>query len=167
MKKLLPLLVGMLLISYSCKKTNTVTPVNPGFYGTVNGVKKAFNTGAEVQRVNAGTGGNYSFQFSGVTSDTCGLVINISSQNPITKGTYAVNGINVNGVGPFFSYYSTTNGAAGIYITGAAPYTGTVTITSLSSTNVQGTFNGSLYETNPGNTARTTTITNGTFNLNF
>ena len=81
MKKLLPLLAGMMLILYSCKKTNTVTPVSPGFYATVNGVKKAFNIGAEVQRVNGGMGGDYSFQFSGVTSDTCGLVISISSQN--------------------------------------------------------------------------------------
>ncbi len=99
-----------------------------------------------------------------------GIGITVSSTNPgsITKGTYTI--ANAKNTPPVwvqlnYGYYDpASNGPDQPYITdpnGIQPTT--ITITSINSTNVQGTFSGTL--TYPQNNASTKTVSNGRFNV--
>jgi hypothetical protein len=101
-----------------------------------------------------------------------GIVVslNLPNANAIIKGTYPIASSNNNPpvrVEVSYGYYDpSSNGLFQPYITdhsGAHP--SKITITSISSTNVQGTFSGTLIYSNCGTSTKT--VTNGKFNVNI
>ncbi|WP_426671551.1 hypothetical protein ACPPVU_09960 [Mucilaginibacter sp. McL0603] len=165
MKKLLLFTICVTLAFSSCKKSSSDIPVNT-ISATIDGVDESFNTNPIAElgtaiSLNSNliiSGGNG----SGTGSDS--MAITIESNNTLAKGSYTNASTNNSSYvsvlynkGPFSlahpSYYTTdVNGA----------YPTTVTITSMSSTNIQGTFSGKLLFTD-GTTVKN--VTNGKFNL--
>jgi hypothetical protein len=162
MKKILLFTICIALAFSSCKKSSSDVPANT-ISATIDGVDESFNTNPIAElgtaiRLNSNlliSGGNG----SGTGSDS--MAITIESNNTIVKGSYTNAGSDFISVlynnGPFSlanpTYYTTD--VTGVYPT-------TVVITSMSSTNIQGTFSGKLLF-NKGTTVKT--VTNGKFNL--
>jgi hypothetical protein len=161
MKKssLLLLSVCFLFILSSCKKHSPAINVTGTFTATINGTPETFNVGAAAQTENVS--GFYSLSLVGVqsTSVANSMLISINSSTPITAGTYTGASTQASisytlASGSIYQYDNTEGSSA------------TVTIKSISSTSVQGTFSGTLNIIS-GNGAATQTLTNGTFNLNI
>lgn len=161
MKKLIFLLpVCLLLVVCSCKKSST-KPANVAgtLTVTIGGKAQTFNVGAVAHLDN--TGGFNTLGIIGVQSTTTAnsLVITVSSTGPITAKSYT----DANSE----SQLSYTTAAGAIYQDdGTSGTSSTVTIKSISSTNVQGTFSGTLMLIT-GTGAATQTFTNGSFNLDI
>jgi len=159
MKNLLILSLGFLGIFLSCKKSSP--SANSGNYitATVNGTNRTFNIGAEALVKSSSAG--YSLAITGregVAYDASQIVVNVFGSMPITSGTYSTG---TTGTDQVSLEYALTNIAT--YTTTAG--NPSVTITSISSTNVQGTFSGVLTLTTGSAPASTATITNGKFNV--
>jgi len=167
MKKPLFITICLLLAFTSCKKNSSDAPANT-ISATIDGVVESFNTGGGAQlgtavQLNSNlviTGAN------GVAAGSDVMSITISSNTSIAEGVYTNSGANNAGFtsilyskGPF----SLTN--PNIYATDVnGTHLTTVTITSLSSTNIKGTFSGQLL-LNGGSTVKA--VTNGKFNLSI
>jgi hypothetical protein len=166
MKKLLLFSACVMLAFSSCSKkkdnspsaTNTIT-------ANVAGTDTKFNT--TVTGVLASGQGAYDLAITGLTgtgTSAQSLSISIGSQNPIVKGTYTLNSSTSSDATSFpdLVYEANLSGSSSAEF--ATDFTGTnattITITSITSTNVQGTFNGVLV--GDGNTTKS--ITSGTFN---
>ncbi|MDB4904273.1 MAG: hypothetical protein JWQ63_3554 [Mucilaginibacter sp.] len=178
MKKYILLFTCVLFIFTSCKKKADIIPVPINtISATVDGANMNFNinVSAHIGANAGGPGTNATLYISGLTSGTVpsgSMSINVSSQslNSIIKGTYTIASANNNP--PVFAfltygYYDpASSGPDQPYFTdskGIQPTT--ITITSISSTNVQGTFSGTLVYSQGG--TGTKTITNGKFNVNI
>jgi hypothetical protein len=165
MKKTL-LLVFFIAISFtSCKKSSQVAPANT-LSATFDGTNESFNTNLFGQN-GSGVTLNSSLSILGANGSASGsdvLSITLTTNNTITTGTYT-NAPNSNDgfvsilytVGPFSltnpdEYTSDVNGN---YLT-------TVKITSISSTNIQGTFTAQLLYSD-GKTVKN--VTDGKFNV--
>jgi hypothetical protein len=165
MKKLLLFTICVTLTFSSCKKSSSDIPANT-ISATVDGVDESFNTNpiAELgtaislnsNLIISGSNG------SGTGSDSMGITI--ESNNTIIKGSYTNASANNSSYvsvlynkGPFSPSNPT------VYSTDVnGDYPTTVTITSMSSTNIQGTFSGKLLLSD-GTTIKN--VTNGKFNL--
>ncbi|WP_426669642.1 hypothetical protein ACPPVU_00065 [Mucilaginibacter sp. McL0603] len=172
MKKLLFLAAGVLFVLYSCKKsTPAVTPLTNGISATINGVNETFNFAAFAESTQDGLGSGYEIIFLAAKdpSNSSGIKVIVNFPNQPTIGTYSFDPTNVNNLGPEINYFNSDgpDNRLNAYGTSDGPYTGTVTITSLSSTNVQGTFSGTLHEQDQSSAVHTVTITNGKFNVKF
>ncbi|HZX58789.1 MAG TPA: hypothetical protein VFE54_08690 [Mucilaginibacter sp.] len=169
MKNLLLFSVCLLLIFTSCKKKAEVIPVNT-ITATVDGTLLTFNA-----NVTGGKGyaeGITTIHVSGfTTADNTAAIIGISisstDANALQKGTYTFSSTNTHPtVYPYLVYNTPvdnasqqpfTTDATGVQIT-------TITITSVSSTNIQGTFSGVLLHAFASDTK---TVANGKFNVNI
>ena len=156
----------ILLFVYSCKKKSSSPSGTSGtITATVNGSPQTFNNILIAKDTTAT--GIYIITISGatsLTSNTTELGITIDGDSAIIKETYFLNsGGNSNDL-PGLAY---TVGSTTVYETdvSGADQT-TITITSISANNVQGTFSGVL-PLITGSGSSTATITNGVFNVNF
>lgn len=161
MKKLILFLlpVCLLLVLSSCSKKSTPSPSVTGtFTVTINGTPETFNVGAVAQAVSSD--GSYNLTLLGTQSAsvTNSMYIAITSFSPIIAGTYTGAGSDA------AMSYHLASGAVYQYADDDAAAFSTVTIKSISSTNVQGTFSGNLNLIS-GSGPATQTLTNGTFNL--
>ncbi len=168
MKKLLILSACVLFIFTSCKKKTDVVPVNT-IIAIVNGATLNFNANVTGSTSISGT----MLHISGATtSDNTAAIIGISitsqDASAITKGTYTFNSANTHPTVYTYVVYNTLDNNPSQQPFNTDP-TGvqstTITITSISSTNVQGTFSGTLVRPTVDGAIRT--VTNGKFNVNL
>ena len=133
----------------ACKKSKTTTPdpVYPaGLRAKINGV---IWTPQYINKVTSSGGGMYSFEFDGTDSATHqALYIQVSSFTG--RGVHTITATND------MAFYAIDTGGAVVQI---AATSGQIDITALNDTAVGGTFN---FVSADG-----TTVTDGTFNVNF
>jgi hypothetical protein len=160
-------LILALLILTSCKKSSnsSTTPAGGTITATVDGTPMTFNN-VLVAKDTAYLGA-YLITFSGVTSLTASspeLSLTIDGSSAITTGTYSLTStVNTTNL-PAITF---SQGSSLVYssdISGVDPTT--IVITTLSNTNIQGTFSGTLLLA-VGAGAATKAITDGKFNVNF
>lgn len=167
MKKSLLFAIYILIVLASCKKNSSDAPANT-ISATIDGVTESFNTNA-VAQIGTGVRLNSNLSITGTNGSATGsdgMSITINSNNTIAKGNYTNSGNNNSGFtsilyskGPF-SFINPI-----IYVTDVnGTYPSTVTITSISSTNIQGTFSGNLVFRD-GKTIKS--VTDGKFNVNI
>ncbi|HVS92539.1 MAG TPA: hypothetical protein VHE59_10925 [Mucilaginibacter sp.] len=162
MKKSIFLLIPLcLLLGLSSCKKNSSKPANAAgtLTVTVGGKAQTFNVGATAHLDNTGgvnTLGIMGLQSTGTANS---LIITVSSSGPITAKSYT------DADSEAQLSYTLASGAA-YQDDGTGGTTSTVTIKSITSTNVQGTFSGTLMLIN-GTGAATQTLTNGSFNLSI
>jgi len=147
----------LLLVLFSCKKHSSTPNTVGTLTVTIGGKAQTFNVGAEAHLDH--TGDFYSLGIIGVQSTTASnsLILTITSQAPITAKSYT----DANSEAQMS--YTMTSGS--IYQDdGTGGTSATITIKSISTTNVQGTFSGNLAIIN-GDGAATQALTSGTFNL--
>lgn len=156
-KLLLPLC--LLLVLFSCKKHSTSTNTVGTLTVTIGGKAQTFNVGAEAHLDNSS--GFYTLGIIGVqsTGTANSMILTITSSSPITAKSYTD--------ADSEAQMSYTLAAGSIYQDdGTDGTSATVTIKSISNTNVQGTFSGTLALIS-GTGASTETLTSGTFNLDI
>jgi hypothetical protein len=160
MRKLILLLpICASLILFSCKKSSPSPNATGTLTVTIGGKAQTFNVGAVAHLDN--TSGFNSLGIIGVQSATNAnsMIITVTSSAPITAKTYTDAGSEAQ-----LSY--TTASGAGYQEDGTGGTSATVTIKSISSTNVQGTFSGNLMLIT-GSGPATEALTNGAFNLSI
>lgn len=164
------LVAGALLtfiVLSSCKKssTNSTTPGGGTITATIDGTAMTFNSILIAK--DTSYLGAYALTISGISSlsgSAPELSLTVDGTSPVTAGTYTLSSSSNTTDLPAMSY---SQGSTLVYeedITGAQ--TSTIVITSLSKTNVQGTFSGTL-TLMLGSGPQTKTVTNGKFNVNF
>ncbi|TSJ43139.1 hypothetical protein FO440_02815 [Mucilaginibacter corticis] len=152
------------LFFFSCKKSekksNMTTP-KVGINFTFDGVEKNFPVAA-VQIKNAATLSSTMFAVGYFDNSPEKIELTVQSNSTIAKGAYH-NDLNTQLV-IVYTAPDNTPTKYDFYGTELGKYnTCTVTVTSITSTNIQGTFNGQLEWSGPDRTIKS--ITNGTFNL--
>lgn len=159
MQKKMNFLALVLLLLVSCKK-NQQKPITPEVSnGTIsadlNSVHYNFNTGTNANM--EVSNGQYNLYISGKTvGDSTLIIFNLSSPSPIVSGNSATPGL--------FQYYAPPGtGFLHIYENNEGATTPVnITITSITASTVEGTFNGVLIDA----TGHLLTVTNGEFNIN-
>jgi hypothetical protein len=169
MKTLLFLAFCSITLLYSCtKKLDDPKRVDFAMSAVIDGKFETFNSGDSVRTIN-----NYGVYITGVndtTSDRIGIYVG-NTQGTFGPGTYTdttANNVMASQIlmypaADYNHYYYS------YYIKGTYNFTSTVTITSVDSTNLQGTFSGSivLVDYISGTSAlKNKVITNGQFNIN-
>ena len=165
MKKILLFSACVMLAFASCKKSDKNAPAGSNtITANVDGNAVDFNNGA-TGLLSISQGGYVLFVsgFSGTGSSEQSMQIGIDSQKPITTGTYSLSSsTDPNATAsPQLAYGLGAPTPIG-FITDGVNLT-TITITSISSTNVQGTFSGVLLSSQDATTTKS--ITNGKFNV--
>jgi hypothetical protein len=159
----------------SAKKTTTTTNT---ITATVGGSNINFSTNAVAEL--ASDSGAYILAVagaSGADSSAQSIFVGLVSEGPIVKGTYTFNSSTdpYATIVPDITYAKNLSGsAADFFVTdyelkvqnSTISTTTTVTITSISSTNVQGTFSAVLVNAQINNTT-TQTVTSGKFNVDI
>ncbi len=143
----------------SCKKDSSKTETSNTITATIGSSNFNFSTAAVAQVISSN--GIYSIQIigsNGTGSSAQGVSIAIESDKPIVKGTYSVTDTS-----SFTDITYVENPSVSTPVSFSSQVAGTVNITSISSTNVQGTFSGVLVS-NQDNTT-TQTLSNGKFNV--
>lgn len=163
MKKTL-LIAVCLLVLLACKK-NSVAPKNT-ISATIDGVTETFNTNVAAQ-LGTSIQLNSHLIISGTNGSAAGsdgIGIEINSNGTIVKGNYVNNGAaGYMGITYSKGPFSLSNPT--VYSTDVnSVYPSNITITSISNTNVQGTFTGKLLFTD-GKTVKT--VTDGKFNIDI
>ncbi len=162
LRLLIPALCVLFIVSACKKSANKPASTVGTITVNIDGAAQTFNVGATAHVDN--TGGFYSLALIGIQSATASnsVIVEVTSDSPIVAGTT----------------YTGTNSQADMsytQISGNAVYqfdgsnnasNATITVKSISSTNVQGTFSGTL-ELITGTGAASKVLTNGTFNLNI
>jgi hypothetical protein len=167
MKKTLICVIAILSFCASCKKSSSDpsnTPANT-ITATVDGVSENFNTSVYA-KIGTGIRINSALIISGSNSSASGsdlISLTLNTNNTIDKGDYTNNGSN--GVTSIvYSKGVSTLANPNFYATDVnGVYLSTITITSISNTNVQGTFSGKLVFPD-GKTTKM--VTDGKFNVN-
>jgi hypothetical protein len=159
MKKLFILaLLGTVLVS--CKKTSSGS--TQSIQATIGGTATNFNVLASGTSTDSGTTIEL-IALNGTNQATAyAFDIIINSNNAITKGTYSdINSNTQFNYGPFVTSSLPSYSSAFLV---SDPIT--VVVTSISNTNIQGTFHGDIYLYADSTQAKKT-VTNGTFNVNL
>jgi hypothetical protein len=161
MKKILLISACLVLVFSACKKdsSKTITTTKTGITATIDGSDVDFSTGATAQAITSS--GEYSIQIIGSTgsgSSAKGISVSIYSDKPIVKGTYLASDTLSSSYVIYVENAPSSNPLSFIATSAEA-----VTITSISSTNIQGTFYSGLLWDKDGITPRT--LTNGKFNV--
>lgn len=173
MKRKLKYLFCLFFALASCKKKNEVTPIPANTITVaINGVNSSFNINASGSF--GGAPGTSTLNITGQSSASYpGKTINVSLTstdfNAIAIGTFIINTAN-NRPNVLPSVLTTEesdpNSNSGVFNTDlSGKNITTIAITAISSTNVQGTFSGTLVSYLDG--AITETVTNGKFNVNI
>jgi hypothetical protein len=176
MKKLLLLSACVLLAFASCKKDSSKIIASNTITATVGGSNINFSTTATGALVS--DSGAYILEIgglSGTSSSAQSIAVGLLSESPFVKGTYTFNKStdpNTITVIPAIAYTGNLSGTDAfesetvIDLQDSTISTScTVTITSITSTNVQGTFSGLLV--NDEDNTTTKTVTNGKFNVDI
>ena len=176
MKKILLFSACVMLAFASCKKDSSKTTTSNTITATVGGSNTSFNTGAAAAM--AADSGAYVLAVAGSTgtsSSAQSIVVGLLSDKPFVKGTYTFDTStdpNTITVIPSISFLTNESGDASSEFDSSTDInlqdstlstTATVTITAISSTNIQGTFSGLLV--NSGDNTTTKTVANGKFNV--
>ena len=164
MKKLMKKLFFVLAISTltfsACKKGNDDGGTGNNLSASINGTTMTFNNSLVASNTSAG--GAYGMQivgFSGTPGTSDALYLVVYSSSAITPGTY------VDGQSATISY--NTQPAGTVYSNAlSATNPISITITSISSTNVSGTFKGDIFAGASISGAKKV-LTNGQFNVKF
>ena len=158
------ILVSALLLGafIACKKSNSTTAPQPnGISADVNGKSVTFNFNITADT----TGGSISIEgYKDTTSSPDGLWILING-GPVKAGVTYTNYTTINASA---TYWMNHLGTPSPFVS----YNSTVTVTAISSTNIEGTFQGTgthFSQNSLGNTIVDSTIqvTNGKFNIKF
>lgn len=164
MKKTLLIAVCILVSLASCKKSS-VAPKNT-ITATIDGVTETFNVNAFAQ-LGTSIDLNSHLLVNGSNSSATGsdgMTIDINANTTIAKGTYINNGA-AGFMAITYSKGPLSLSSPNIYATDLnSVYPSNITITSVSNTNVQGTFSGQLLFTD-GKTVKT--VTEGKFNVDI
>jgi hypothetical protein len=177
MKKFLFISACLTLAFSACKKesSKTSTTASNTITATVGGSNVNFSTSATAEVVI--DSGIYVLAVQGVTgtsSSAQSIIVGVLAQGPIVKGSYTINSTtnpNVTVI-PAIDYTTSLSGNDGDLFETNIDFdipndnistTTKVTITSISSTNVQGTFSGVLI--NDADGTSTETVANGKFNV--
>jgi hypothetical protein len=156
MKKLFVIAVLGSVLLVSCKKSKSGGLGQGNVQATIDGTTTTFNIAAGIS-----TNGGKDIDIvssNGTTAGSTGLEIDISDNNAIVTGTYHDKSLNNTGLflslpsGDFYANAELVNTPIAI------------TVTSISSTQIQGTFQGDIY-LNEDSTSTKKTITNGKFNV--
>ncbi|MDB5018170.1 MAG: hypothetical protein JWQ84_3002 [Mucilaginibacter sp.] len=167
----IPFLIILLLIVCftSCKKDKAISISNT-ISATVDNIDKSFNTKATATEGYL-VGSGYILQINGTTADSIpeNIFIIINSTANITKGTYPLSLGIPNGYNDLSTSLSYNIGYLTFYPSLNTALPNTVTITSISTTSVQGTFNANLtgHELSSSPIDINKTITNGKFNISI
>lgn len=170
MKKLLLLSACVMLAFSACKKDSAKVTATNTLSVTIGGVNETFTSNVTAQSIIDTPGytiGIAGFRGSGANLE--GVQLEVNSDSPVTTGTYTINASTAQNATrfPLLAYYkfmgSTNQLTYGTDLSGAN--SSTITITSISSTNVQGTFSGVLIDENGGST--TEAMASGKFNVNI
>lgn len=165
MKGILLLAFCLLFVFSSCKKNGGSEGLPYGITATVNDVNLNFNIRPVAHITSNQTNLNVS-GYAVINGDSTLINIIITGQTPIRESHYIDNG--PYGLeGPIIMYSTLASGSqiAQSYRTNYDSIAPTyITISSISTTNIQGTFSGTL--TYP-NTSVIKVITNGTFNVSI
>lgn len=158
--KLFFLPLCLLVVFSSCKKhaSDSVTATGT-ITATIDGTPQTFNFGATAHLDN--TAGFNTLSIIGIKSASASdsMIIEVTSASPIAAGTYT--GANSEAD----MSYTITAGTLVYQFDGSNQASSTdVVISSISATNVQGTFNGTI-ELIYGSGPASKTVTNGKFNL--
>jgi len=157
MKKLFAIAILGSVVLVSCKKSSGG---GGPLQATINGTVTNFATGAT--GLTASAGGQYTIEVAGASGTTSpnAFEITLQSANPIAVGTYTDTSSTNNAILEYVPYSTGTF----FLSAGQASHPSKVVITSVSSTQIAGTFQGTLYA-NQDTTTTPETITNGTFNV--
>jgi len=166
MKNTLLFAICLLFIVSSCKKSGGNTPtVTNSISATVDGVNVNFNTVATAVRDTTQPSFLTITGYTAASGARAEIEINVQSNTSGLTGTYlSLNPINSAGFATLFYNNLLAGSGNQLYVSnsgGINSYT-TITISSFSKTNVQGTFSGRLILV--GDTT-THTVTNGMFNV--
>lgn len=176
MKKILLISACVIFAFASCKKDSSKKIASNTITATVGGTNTSFNTSAEAEL--ASDSGAYIMVIAGLTGTTSSaqsMVVGLLSDQPFVKGTYTFDEStdpNTITVLPSIAYLTNTSGDESSEFesnteidlgNSTLSTTATVTITSISTTNIQGTFSGLLV--NDGDGTTTKSVTNGKFNV--
>jgi len=176
MKKILLFSACVLLAFASCKKDSSKTSSSNSITATVGGSNSNFSTNAIAEL--AADSGAYVLAVGGSTgtsSSAQSVVVSLLSDAPFVKGTYTFDAStdpNTITVLPSVTYLTNTSGDESSEFDSSTVIdlqdstlstTCTITITAISSTNIQGTFSGLLV--NEGDGTTTKSVTNGKFNV--
>lgn len=159
-------LILALIVIASCKKSsNSSTQTGGTITATVDGTPMTFNNVLVAQ--DTAYLGAYLITFSGISALTANapeLSLTVDGPSAITTGT---DSITATGNTPNLPAIAFSEGSSLVYSTDASGSNPTtIVITTLSKTNIQGTFSGTLILA-VGSGAATKVITNGKFNVNF
>jgi hypothetical protein len=166
MKRLFLISACAILAFSACKKDSNKTTATVSLSATVGGTNETYSNVIAQSIVDTP---GYTIGISGSRGSGANLEVlqlEVNSVNPITTGTYTLNSSTSSDISTFpllayYKYTSATNELIyGTDLTGAN--VSTITISSISSTNVQGTFSGVLIDEIDGTT--TDAITSGKFN---
>ncbi len=163
MKKIVPFLLSATVLFSACSKDDK-SSASAAISSSVDGTTIDFNVNAKAVR--SQTSGFYSVTITGFQSSSASnqIAIVLTSSSPIAAGSYTetdatgqkLSSVNfVQSGTPYISYMSATNPSK-------------VTISSITSTAVQGSFSGDVFmATTSGISTTKKVITKGQFNLSF
>lgn len=152
MKKIFIAPVLIMLLFTACKKSDTNTsPQENTIIATADGTKTIYTSAVGSNGLSSFSG-NYVLNLTSVIFYPNTIEVEVASPTVIEAKTYT----NTDSDNPVYIFY-------GEYVTRDSKPSGTVTITSISATNIKGTFSGDVYNVNGDKKA----ITDGSFNVNF
>jgi hypothetical protein len=168
-KILFPL--AILLMFCGCKPEDMLTPINGGGGGggtgslqvSMDGTNTTFNTSAIAALSN--TSGFFTLQmlgFNGAAGTSSTLQVAVIRSSAIATGTYSETNTTGDVVSVIYHDVSTSKTYQN-FASATNPLT--ITITALSSTSVQGTFQGDIFDISSLTTKKV--LTSGSFNLHF
>ena len=141
-----------LVIFTACKKSDTATsPQENTIIATTDGTKTVYTSAGGSNGLSSYSG-NYVLNLTSIIFYPNTIEVEVTSTTVIEAKTYT-NTASTNPVYIFFGEYATDD----------SKVSGTVTITSISATNIKGTFSGDVYKVS----GEKKTITDGSFNVNF
>src|ERR1700744_958052 len=170
MKTFLPLLCCSMILLFACNKTlQNPKRVDFAMSAVIDGKYETFTSGDSVRVIN--NYGVYVTGYNDTTSDRIAMYLG-NTQSSFGPGTYTdttANDVMASQI-LFYPAADYTHYFYSYYIKGVYNYTSFVTVTSVDSTNIQGTFNGNvvLVDYISGTAAlKNKVITDGRFNINL
>jgi hypothetical protein len=163
---ILPITLLLVITITSCKKSSSGS-VSGAITANIDGTPTSFNTEAQAVLTNAG--GVYEVSiigFQGAVSTSNQIGIAVAGTSPITAGTYGDNPSS-NAPDDVSLTYTQQPGGYLYGASGTSPDTASVTITSISSTEVVGTFTGGMVLISGSTGTNSHTVTNGKFDVKF
>ena len=144
--------VLFILLFTGCKKSDTPTSPKENTIIATDGGTRTIYTSAGGSNGLSSFSGNYVLNLTSIVLYPNTIEIEVTSPSIIEAKTYT-NSVSTN---PVYIFY-------GAYVTDDSKVSGTVTITSISATNIKGTFSGDVYNANGDKK----TLSDGSFNINF